>query len=65
MLNSSNFPNLKLEDGQVYAIRLRPNPNKNEQLRIEPNFTGLEIQFALKKIKMVILGFKIILEVNV
>ena len=49
MLNSSNFPNLKLEDGQVYAIRLRPNPNKNEQLRIEPNFTGFGDTICLKK----------------
>ena len=49
MLNSSNFPNLKLEDGQVYAIRLRPDPNKNEQLRIEPNFTGFGNTICLKK----------------
>ena len=49
MLNSSNFPNLKLEDGQVYAIRLRPNVNKNEQLRIEPNFTGFGDTICLKK----------------
>jgi len=49
MLNSSNFPNLKLEDRQVYAIRLRPNINKNEQLRIEPNFTGFGDTICLKK----------------
>ena len=39
MLSDLNFPNLKLEDGKIYVIGLRPDPNKNEQLRIEPNFT--------------------------
>ena len=49
MLSDSNFPNLKLEDGKIYAISLRPDPNKNEQLRIEPNFTGFGDTICLKK----------------
>ena len=49
MLDSSNFPGIKLEDKQIYAIDLHPDPNKNEQLRIEPNFTGFGDTICLKK----------------
>ena len=49
MLDSSNFPGIKLEDKQIYAIDLHPDPNKNEQLRVEPNFTGFGDTICLKK----------------
>ena len=49
MMDSSNFPGIKLEDKQIYAIDLHPDPNKNEQLRIEPNFTGFGSTICLKK----------------
>lgn len=49
MMDSSNFPGIKLEDKQIYAIHLHPDPNKNEQLRIEPNYTGFGDTICLKK----------------
>ena len=49
MLNSSNFPNLKLKDRQIYAISLRPDPNKNLQFNIVPNFIGFGDTICLKK----------------
>ncbi len=49
MLNSSNFPNLKLKDRQIYAISLRPDPNKNLQFNIVPNFIGFGNTICLKK----------------
>lgn len=49
MLDSSNFPGIKLEEKQIYIIDLHPDPNKNEQLRIEPNFTGFGSTICLKK----------------
>lgn len=49
MLNSSNFPDLKLQENQIYAVSLHPDPNKNLQFNTVPNFIGFGNTICLKK----------------